>query len=169
MQVTSLYEVDGYAFHASKHFLIKNDYFNALINGFFIESDQSKSIDNPISLKDVNPETFYEILQWLYTCDIPMIWRPSTLFELYRAADYFLMPDLCDAIIKFVTATFCEHNFGQVYEFALKIGNKELVFKKWKENREKFEATDQLKELVKRNDDYDFFVHFQLKMQGVDS
>ena len=77
------FEVDGYAFHASKHFLIKNDYFNALLNGSFIESDQSKSIDTPISIKEVKPETFYQILQWFYTGDIPMNWRPSALFELY--------------------------------------------------------------------------------------
>ena len=40
------------------------------------------------------------------------------------------------------------------------------VFKKWKENREKFEATDQIKKLLERNDDPDFFLKLIMKMHG---
>ena len=99
-----------------------------------------------------------------------MIWRPSAIFELYRVADYFLMKDLCDAIIKFISSTFCEYNFGQVYEWALEIGNVELektVFKKWNENGEKFGATDQIQKLIERNESPDFFMKLLMKMHGV--
>ena len=162
------FEVDGYKFHALKNFLNATSFFETLLS--MTKADEPDQ-NAPISLKEIkiNPETFHQILQWLYTGDIPMIWKPCTLFELYRAADYFLMPNLCDAIVKFITATFCEHNFGQVYEFALRVGNKELekaVFKKWKENRDKFEATDQIRKLLERNDDSNFFLNLALKMHG---
>ena len=163
------FEVNGYIFHAIDHFLVSNDYFKALLTGSFIEANQSKT-NTPISLKYIEAETFYQILLWRYSGEIPMIWKPSALFELYRTADYFLMKDLCDAIIKFVTATFCEYNFGQVYEFALKIENEELenaVIKKWKENREIFEATDQVKKLLERNEDTEFFLKLVMKLKVI--
>ena len=163
------FDVNGYIFHALKHNLIKTNFFETLLR--IMDADESDR-NAPISLKEVkiNPETFHQILLWLNTGEIPMIWKPPALFELYRAADYFLMKDLCDAIIKFVTATFCEYNFGQVYEFALKIENEDLenaVLKKWKDNREKFEATDQIKKLLKRNEDPEFFLNLSLKVHGI--
>ena len=129
------FEVDGYIFQSLKNVLL-SDYFKTLLDGFFTEGTQSKS-GIPISIQEVKPETFYEILRWLHTGDIQMIWKPTSLFELYRTANYFQIQDLCNVIIKFITATFDEYNFGQVYEFANEIANDYLaqaVLSKWKES-----------------------------------
>lgn len=166
------FDVDGSILYASTFLLLANDYFKALLNGKFIESAQSKSLDTPIVLREVKPETFIQILQWLYTGDIPMIWKPSALFELHRTADYFLMDDLCKAIIEFIMGTFCEYNFGQVYEFAVRIGDLELekaVVKDWKENRALFLATNEIKDLIERNPGDEYLVRLIRSIQGVDT
>ena len=165
------FQVDGYIFYALKKFLVSSDYFKKLTGSSFTEAENLNK-DTPIIIEDVKPETFYQILQWIYTKEIPMIWKPFELFELYRTAHYFQITDLCDAIVKFITASFNEYNFGLVYEFALQNNNAELekeVLKKWKGNREKFEATDQIKELVDRNKDSDGCFQLLLKMIGIES
>ena len=68
--------------------------------------------------------------------------------------------------------TFCEYNFGQVYEWALKIENEELenmVFEVWKEQHQIFNSTNQIKKLIERNNDPNFFLRLVMRMQGVDS
>ena len=161
-------EVGGYIFRALEESL-DSEYFKNLINKNCIEAEHARS-NIPISIKEANPDSVYQVIHWCLRGKIPMLWSINEIFELYRTAKRFLLlDDLCKVIITFISNTICEHNFGQVYEFAFEIENidlEKLVLIKWKENRVKYETTSQLHELFERNDDLDLRFNLIMKMHG---
>lgn len=125
-----------------------------------------------IELKDIKPQTFYIVLEWMNTGDILQFFNPSSIFELYRISNIFLIKDLCQSIILFVTENLSENNFGMVYEFAIKIGHdglRKAVVKKWKKLSCSFIKMNQIKYLLSKNPSDDFFVELALQLQGNES
>jgi len=85
-------------FHSHKLFLsLFSDYFKSMFNtvGNFSEISKGEKEKNKIivEIKDIQPEIFYYILEFIYTCELKEI-DDNSIVELLSVADRFLMQSL---------------------------------------------------------------------------
>ncbi|CAG8561196.1 10736_t:CDS:1 [Ambispora gerdemannii] len=77
-----------------------------------------------ISFPDINSSAMKFILEFIYTGSIreEALLKPSDAIDIYHAADYFLLPDLQNCILKVTEEFLKEHD----YRLALKLFNKTI-------------------------------------------
>ncbi|CAG8663021.1 14099_t:CDS:1 [Ambispora leptoticha] len=77
-----------------------------------------------ISFPDINSSTMKVVLDFIYTGSIreETLLKSSEAIEIYHAADYFLLPDLQDSILKFIEEFLKENEYG----LAIKLLNKAI-------------------------------------------
>ncbi|CAG8561745.1 2493_t:CDS:1 [Ambispora leptoticha] len=77
-----------------------------------------------ISFPDINSSAMKAVLEFIYTGSIreETLFKPSEAIEIYYAADYFLLPDLQDNILKLIEESLKENEYG----LAVKLLNKTI-------------------------------------------
>jgi hypothetical protein len=85
----------------------RNAFFRAMLESSFQES-QARAVKSKIPIYGVDVEVFKIIIEWIYTMDIKRLndpFSPTLLLDLqsvYLAAETYLLPDLSDAIGKYL-------------------------------------------------------------------
>jgi hypothetical protein len=138
----------------------RSDYFRAMLEGSFKEAQVPISLDAEIPIQGVEVDVFKMIIEWLYTMDIRRLnglsyFLFSDLERVYVAADMYLLPDLCDSILKYLESLINEQTFGEIYQIAKRIGSKTLedcVLRSWISKSDGFNNNAaQTDEVIKAN------------------
>jgi hypothetical protein len=138
----------------------RSDYFRAMLEGSFKEAQVPMTVEAEVPIQGVDVDVFKMIIEWLYTMDIRRLnGLSSTLFadleSVYVAADMYLLPDLCDSIVKYLESLINEQTFGEIYQIATRIGSKTLedcVLRSWISKSDEFNKNvAQTDEAIKAN------------------
>uniref|UniRef100_A0A8C8YWZ7 Ankyrin repeat and BTB/POZ domain-containing protein 1 n=1 Tax=Prolemur simus TaxID=1328070 RepID=A0A8C8YWZ7_PROSS len=72
----------------------RSDYFRALLDGYFQESEEPAASGDPpaVTLRDVSPEVFMHVLYYMYSdhTELP----PEAAYDVLSVADVYLLPGL---------------------------------------------------------------------------
>jgi hypothetical protein len=134
------------------------DYFREMMKGSFKEAQVTISSNSEIPIQGVNVGVFKMIIEWIYTMDIQRLNSLSLailadLERVYVAADMYLLPNLCDSIVKYLESLINQQTFGEIYQIATRIGRKTLedcVLCSWISNSDEFNKNEaQIDETIK--------------------
>lgn len=113
--------IDGRIFPCHRLVLSSSStYFSAMFNGSF---DESKS--NHITIKEVDPTAFAEVLDAMYTCSITL--NKGNACRLLKACSFLGMPIFERACFTFINDYFPPDNLLEIGIFCEFVGQKELV------------------------------------------
>jgi hypothetical protein len=129
-----------------------------MLEGSFKEAQVPMTVEAEIPIHGVDVEVFKMIIEWIYTMDIQRLNSLSLaifadLERVYVAADMYLLPNLCDSIVKYLESLINQQTFGEIYQIATRIGRKTLedcVLCSWISNSDGFNKNEvQMFETIK--------------------
>jgi hypothetical protein len=137
----------------------RSDYFRAMLEGSFKEAQVPMTVESKIPINGIDVDVFKMIIEWIYTMDIQRLNNlPSRtllidLENVYVAADMYLIPDLCEFIVKYLNLLVTDGNFGEIHQVAKRIGSESLemdVMRSWISKSDSFNKYDnQIKALIR--------------------